>query len=203
MGKVFQFSTTVVVVVIVLGAASVATIIALSVVYSQEKLKNAVQPTVQPTEEASTTKPATTTPTPSNEPWDKYRLPDTLKPSKYNVTLWPRLEKDDHGMYIFTGHSTVDFECVKETDLILIHSNKLNLTTFNGRHATLTGLDRAAAPTIKTTWLQETTHYLVIQLNGKLVQGQSYQLYTSFTGELADDLGGFYRSEYYEGSELK
>ncbi|XP_012674825.2 aminopeptidase Ey-like isoform X1 [Clupea harengus] len=141
--------------------------------------------------------------TTSNEPWDKYRLPDTLKPSKYNVTLWPRLEKDDHGMYVFTGHSTVDFECVKETDMILIHSNKLNLTKFNGHHATLTRLDGAAAPAIKTTWLQETTHYLVIQLNGKLVQGNFYQLNTRFQGELADDMTGFYRSHYTEGAETK
>ena len=141
--------------------------------------------------------------TTSNEPWDKYRLPDTLKPSKYNVTLWPRLEKDDHGIYIFTGHSTVDFECVKETDMILIHSNKLNLNKFNGHHATLTRLDGAAAPAIKTTWLQETTQYLVIQLNGKLVPGKSYKLYTRFQGELADDMTGFYRSHYTEGAETK
>ncbi|XP_076148014.1 aminopeptidase N-like [Alosa pseudoharengus] len=198
MGKVFHFSQTVVVVGIVLGAASVASIIGLAVVYSQELAKNA-----EPTVEATTTPASTTTPTPSNELWDQYRLPDTLKPYEYNITLWPHLTKNADGLYIFTGHSTVDFQCVKETDLILIHSNKLNLTKSSGHHATLTGLGGAVAPTIKTTWLQVTTEYLVIQLNGKLEPGKSYQLYTSFTGELADDLGGFYRSEYYEGTELK
>ncbi|KAF0023442.1 hypothetical protein F2P81_024072 [Scophthalmus maximus] len=45
-----------------------------------------------------------------------------------NVTLWPRLEPNADDLYIFTGHSAVVFRCVKETDLIIIHSNKLHLT---------------------------------------------------------------------------
>ena len=151
----------------------------------------------------TTTPTQTPASTSTPQPWERYRLPDTLSPIHYNITLWPRLEKDEHGMYIFTGHSTVEFKCVKETDLILIHSNQLNLTKFNGHHATLTRLDAAAAPAIKTTWLQETTEYLVIQLNGKLVPGKSYQLYTRFQGELADDMTGFYRSHYTEGAETK
>ncbi|XP_063046293.1 aminopeptidase N-like [Engraulis encrasicolus] len=192
-----------------LGVAGVATIIALSVVYSQEKTKNAeaVPPTTTTTTPSSTTTGPTphTTPAPSNEPWDSYRLPMTLKPSVYNVTLWPRLTMNEHGLYVFTGHSTVDFQCVNATDLILIHSNKLNLTKMDGgeHHARLTGLDGAVAPGIKSTWLQVTTQYLVIQLNGKLAEGKNYQLHTEFIGELADDLGGFYRSEYYEGTQLK
>ncbi|XP_062381418.1 aminopeptidase Ey-like [Sardina pilchardus] len=163
-----------VVVGLVLGAAVVVTIITLSVRYAQQ-----------------------------DGPWVRYRLPDSLKPHQYNITLWPRLAKNEHGKYIFTGHSTVSFECVKETDLILIHSKRLELNKSNGHHATLTGLGGAVAPTIKATGLQVTTEYLVIQLNGKLEAGKSYQLYTSFTGELADDLRGFYRSEYSEETGLK
>ncbi|XP_076148013.1 aminopeptidase N-like [Alosa pseudoharengus] len=153
-------------------------------------------------EDKSAVSPQTETTTPAApQPWERYRLPDTLSPVHYNITLWPRLTKNEHGLYVFTGHSTVDFECVKETDLILIHSNKLNLTKSSGHHATLTGLGGAVAPTIKTTWLQVTTEYLVIQLNSKLEPGKSYQLYTSFQGELTEDLNGFYRSHYSEGTE--
>ncbi|KAJ7997844.1 hypothetical protein DPEC_G00216380 [Dallia pectoralis] len=133
------------------------------------------------------------------EPWDKYRLPDTLKPDHYNLTLWPRLTANAQGLYVFTGESYVVFQCVKVTDLILIHSNKLNYSTSEDGHlAKLTALGSKPAPTIKNTWLQETTQFLVIQLNGKLAVGESYQLDTEFVGELADDLAGFYRSEYEE-----
>ncbi|XP_061100577.1 aminopeptidase N-like [Conger conger] len=198
MGKGFYISRSAGRVAFLLGAVAVLTIIALSIVYSQEKSKNAA---ANGGEGAGVTSPPpTSTPTlmPSNDPWDQYRLPDTLRPEYYNVTLWPRLSMDQNGMFIFTGSSSVVFTCVKETDLILIHSNKLNLTTFDRHMARLTAVGPAAVPTVETTWLQTETQYLVVQLSGMLTVGQAYQLDTEFQGELADDLGGFYRSEYVE-----
>uniref|UniRef100_UPI0037E90B65 aminopeptidase Ey-like n=1 Tax=Semicossyphus pulcher TaxID=241346 RepID=UPI0037E90B65 len=138
-------------------------------------------------------------------PWNRYRLPAGLVPDSYNITLWPRLSPDPHtGLYIFTGKSTVKFECVDETDLILIHSNKLNYTWLENTHiARLNATGGGSAPTFKSIWLQPETQYMVIQLNGKLTPGQTYELYTEFTGELADDLAGFYRSEYEEDGVRK
>ncbi|KAG7231138.1 hypothetical protein INR49_027178, partial [Caranx melampygus] len=202
MGKGFYISKSVGVVGIILGAGALATIIALSVVYSQEKDKNNQ---VSPTDGGTTSKPPVTTP-PSNEPWDKYRLPKSLVPDHYNVTLWPRLTPDPTTkLYIFTGESTVEFTVAEDTDLILIHSNKLNYTKQENDHlASLTPISSGAeAVSIKSSWLQPTTQYLVLQLNGKLKKDHKYHLYTSFTGELADDLGGFYRSEYKENGTTK
>ncbi|XP_062277573.1 aminopeptidase Ey-like [Scomber scombrus] len=139
------------------------------------------------------------------DPWDRYRLPTALLPDSYNITLWPRLSPDPNtGLYIFTGKSTVEFECITETDLILIHSNKLNYKLQENAHgAMLIASGGGSAPRIRSSWLQPKTQYLVIRLNGKLSQGQKYQLYTEFTGELADDLAGFYRSEYQEDGVRK
>ncbi|XP_075898957.1 aminopeptidase N-like [Nelusetta ayraudi] len=141
-------------------------------------------------------------------PWKRYRLPTDLVPNYYNVTLWPRLRSDPNtGLYIFTGQSTVTFDCVKETDLILIHSNKLNYTILDSSHIVRLrysdGEGGVSVPTVKYTWLESKTQYLVIQLTSKLTQGRTYQLYTEFTGELADDLSGFYRSEYQEDGVQK
>uniref|UniRef100_A0A3Q4HA78 Aminopeptidase n=1 Tax=Neolamprologus brichardi TaxID=32507 RepID=A0A3Q4HA78_NEOBR len=128
-------------------------------------------------------------------PWDSYRLSMDVIPEYYNITIWPRLSPDpNNGLYIFTGQSTVHFECVKETNLILIHSSQLSYTRQDNEHMA----NGAAALIIESTWLQPETQYLVINLKSKLRQGQKYQLYTEFTGELADDLSGFYRSEYEE-----
>ncbi|XP_070686929.1 aminopeptidase Ey-like [Pempheris klunzingeri] len=199
MGKGFYISKPVGIVAIILGAGALATIIALSVVYSQEKAKTDGNG-------GTTSKPpVTTTPAPSNEPWDKYRLPKSLVPDNYNVTLWPRLTSNpETGLYIFTGESTVEFSCAEETDLILIHSNKLNYTTLeNGHWARLTSVHGVKAPSIKSSWLNNVTQYLVLQLNGKLMKDHKYHLFTVFTGELADDLGGFYRSEYMEDGVKK
>uniref|UniRef100_G3PPF5 Aminopeptidase n=1 Tax=Gasterosteus aculeatus aculeatus TaxID=481459 RepID=G3PPF5_GASAC len=182
MGKGFFISKAVAVTCAVAAVGAVATIIALSVVYAQEKSKNEEAP-------SSTTSPSTG--------------PNSLAPVSYNVTLWPRLEPNKAGLYIFSGHSAVVFRCVKETDLILIHSNMLNLTNFEGHHAKLTGLGGTTAPGLKETWLEVPTEYLVVRLNSPLQAGGMYELYTDFIGELADDLGGFYRSEYTEDGVKK
>uniref|UniRef100_A0A8C8HF80 Aminopeptidase n=1 Tax=Oncorhynchus tshawytscha TaxID=74940 RepID=A0A8C8HF80_ONCTS len=181
MGKGFFISKTLGIVGVIVGTGVVATIIALSVVYSQEKAK--INEAVNP-------------PTTPSTPWEHYRLPDSLSPVSYNITLWPRLVVNaSTGLYIFTGQSAVVFQCKKDTDLILIHANKLNLTLLS-----LISRDGATAPTIKKSWLEVPTQFLVIQLNSNLMAGRQYELYTEFIGELADDLGGFYRSEYTEGT---
>ena len=213
MGKGFYVSKPLVAVCVVLGIGAVATIIALSVVYANEKSSNKetsiptgpspTGSTTDSTTDSTTNSPPTTTPSTPKEPWEKFRLPDSLVPISYNVTLWPRLKPNENQLYIFTGNSTVIFECKNETDLILIHSNRLNLTTFDGHHAKLTALNGTEAPRLKKTWPEVSTQYLVIQLDSKLQVGTKYELFTDFVGELADDLGGFYRSEYMEDGEKK
>ncbi|XP_045888452.1 aminopeptidase N-like [Micropterus dolomieu] len=202
MGKVYYVSKNVGLGMLVLAASALATIIALSIAYDKERAKNQGKPGDGVPNSTSMPTPPTTPITPK-EPWDYYRLPVSLVPVSYNVTLWPRLKPNADGLYIFTGRSAVVFRCTKETDLIIIHSNKLNLTTFSGHHAKLSGLGEATAPAIQKSWLVVKTEYLVLQLSSGLHVGASYVLYTEFQGELADDLEGFYRSEYIEDGVKK
>lgn len=202
MGKVYYISKNVGLGMLVLAVCGLATIIALSVAYDKEKSKNQGNVGDGASDSTSTTTPSTTPDTPK-EPWDHYRLPDSLIPVSYNVTLWPRLKPNAEGLYIFTGRSTVIFKCVKETDLIIIHSRKLNFTTFFGHHAKLSSQGEAPVPTILNSWLVKKTEFLVIQLGSRLSAGVSYSLHTEFLGELADDLEGFYRSEYVEDGVKK
>ncbi|NXB05314.1 AMPN Aminopeptidase, partial [Cnemophilus loriae] len=196
----FFISKTVGIVAIVLGLGAVATIIALSVVYAQEKNKGTSDGDTNSTAGPSTT--TTTTPAPNN-PWNQWRLPATLKPESYEVSLQPFLRPDANNMYIFKGNSSVVFVCEEATNLILIHSNKLNYTMQGSFHATLQAEGGGRAPAISRTWLETPTQYLVVQLDTPLQQGQRYRLSSSFTGELADDLAGFYRSEYTDASGNK
>uniref|UniRef100_T1DNX8 Aminopeptidase n=1 Tax=Crotalus horridus TaxID=35024 RepID=T1DNX8_CROHD len=218
MAKGFFISKSLGVVGLVLGLGAVATIIALSVVYSQEKQRAddlssqvpsstsaAVAPgttiagtaqttTANGTAQATTTKPL--------EPWDHMRLPKTLMPTFYTISLQPFLTEISSNFYIFKGNSTVDFQCKQPTDLILIHSKKLNYTLQGAFLVSVTGVD-VTAPAIHSTWLEEKTEYLVVKLKENLQQNKNYQLHAVFTGELADDLAGFYRSAYTEGTATK
>ncbi|KAM6388236.1 aminopeptidase N isoform 1-T2 [Pluvialis apricaria] len=191
----FFISKSVGIVAIVLGLGAVATIIALSVVYAQEKNKVTDTATAGPT--TATTHTTTAAP---NEPWNRWRLPTTLKPEYYEVTLQPYLTPDENNKYIFKGNSSVVFICTQATDLILIHSNKLTYTMQGSFHASLEAVNGSDAPPIKKTWLETPTQYLVVQLESPLQENQLYRLFSIFTGELADDLAGFYRSEYVDES---
>ncbi|XP_039413908.1 aminopeptidase N [Corvus cornix cornix] len=198
----FFISKTVGIVAIVLGLGAVATIIALSVVYAQEKNKGTSDVGTSSTPGPNITTTPTSTPTPNN-PWNRWRLPTTLKPDSYEVSLQPFLKADANNMYIFKGNSSVVFICMEATNLILIHSNKLNYTMHGSFHATLQAEGGGSAPAISRTWLETPTQYLVVQLETPLQQGQRYRLSCNFTGELADDLAGFYRSEYTDKSGNK
>ncbi|CAH2274213.1 aminopeptidase N [Pelobates cultripes] len=210
-------------------SAAIATIIALAVVYSDEKAKNhdltnppeittvtgatsgstsgttsstgsGTTSTTRATSGTSSSTSTTTTTPPSNDPWDKYRLPKTLKPYHYDVELRPVLEKNAEGLYVFHGKSEAFFTCEEATNLVIIHSIKLNFTT-NPKAI----LRDSSGNALTVSKIEEVslTQYLVLHVANPLEVGKHYSLYTEFVGELADDLAGFYRSEYVEDGETK
>ncbi|XP_036591148.1 aminopeptidase N [Trichosurus vulpecula] len=197
MAKGFFISRTLGIIAILFAVLAVVTVIALAVVYSQEKNNNA-QRKDNPTSQIPTT-PATLATTPDQSLlWNRYRLPNSLIPEHYTVTLRPNLTKNDEDLYVFWGESTVTFLCKEETNVIIIHSNKLNYTMKDGHHVSLKGVSGSQPPEIDKTELVTTTQYLVVHLKGNLVAGHYYEMESTFVGELADDLAGFYRSEYTE-----
>ncbi|XP_063304987.1 aminopeptidase N-like [Pelobates fuscus] len=208
MAKGFYVSKLIAVVAIVLSVAAIATIIALAVVYAQEKEKNneltnnPPAATSVPTTFATTTSATgtTTITAPSDGPWLKYRLPKTLKPYHYDIRLHPILEKNAQGLYIFFGQSEVFFTCVEATNLVIIHSNKLNFTT-----PTKAVLIDSAGNDLAVSKVEEVplTQYLVLHADKPLEVGKNYSVFSRYVGELANDLAGFYRSEYIEDGETK
>lgn len=202
MAKGFYISKPLGIVGIILGVAAACTIIALSVVYAQEKDKNAELSAQVPTVTTTTTSMPMTT-LDQSKPWNRYRLPKSLVPDSYQVTLRPYLTANENGLYIFKGSSTVRFRCQEATDVIIIHSKKLNYTDIQGHRVTLQALEGPPAPAIDRTELVEPTEYLVVHLKGQLAAGGMYEMNSTFQGELADDLAGFYRSEYMDGDQKK
>ncbi|XP_012867324.1 PREDICTED: aminopeptidase N [Dipodomys ordii] len=200
MAKGFYISKSLGLLGLLLGVAALCTIVALSVVYAQEKNKNNAQGAPGPT--APPTEPGATTPDLS-KPWNRYRLPASLVPDSYRVTLRPYLTPNNQGLYVFVGSSTVRFTCLEATDLILIHSKKLNYTLQQGHRVLVRAVDGSPNPAIERTELVERTEYLVVHLREPLRAGRQYEMDSVFQGELADDLAGFYRSEYMEGDVKK
>ncbi|XP_066210647.1 aminopeptidase N [Saccopteryx leptura] len=203
MAKGFYISKTLGILGIVLGVAAVCTIVALSVVYAQEKNKNAENSAEASTSPTTTMSTTVATTLDQSKPWNRYRLPKTLVPDSYQVKLRPYLTPNENGLYIFKGSSTVRFICNESTNVIIIHSKKLNYTKTNGHMVVLRDVGGSQAPEIERTELVEITEYLVVHLKSPLNKGSMYEMDTVFEGELADDLAGFYRSEYMDGDVKK
>ncbi|XP_061414451.1 aminopeptidase N-like [Lethenteron reissneri] len=207
----------------VLFVGMLSAIIALSVVYSNEVNANKEPAAPAPTEK-TTPKPSDITtekptarpsgkptaspsekPTPTMRPgpWNNIRLPKNLEPISYKVKLWPKLEPDPiTKLYTFSGDSTVEFRCLVPTDFVIIHSNKLNYTA-KGGHLALLKDSSGNDVEVSSSWLEPKNQYLVLELTAPLQKDATYTMVTEFVGELADDLAGFYRSEYTEGGVRK
>uniref|UniRef100_A0A8C9P620 Aminopeptidase n=1 Tax=Spermophilus dauricus TaxID=99837 RepID=A0A8C9P620_SPEDA len=202
MAKGFYISKSLGILGILLGVAALCTIVALSVVYAQEKNRNAESFTEAPEIPVVSTTVSTTT-MDQNLPWNQYRLPTSLIPDSYQVKLRPYFTPNKDGLYIFEGSSTVLFTCKEATNVIIIHSKKLNYTRKQEHMVVLRGVGDSQPPAIDRTELVERTEYLVVHLKDYLEVGHKYEMDTEFQGELADDLAGFYRSEYMDGNVKK
>ncbi|XP_072137100.1 aminopeptidase N-like isoform X2 [Mobula birostris] len=133
------------------------------------------------------------------KPWERPRLPDTLKPLGYELRLWPQLSQDrKSGLFVFHGRSTVTFLCRQPTRHILVHSKALSYT----KHPRVTGRG-GSAPAVGKFWQESAGEYLVVLLEGHLDQGKVYSLHTAFSGELASDMAGLYYCQYQQDGSTR
>lgn len=56
-------------------------------------------------------------------PWAQYRLPHSIKPLSYNLTLNPDLVT-----MTFTGQTTISMLVLHDTNVIVLHSSDLNIS---------------------------------------------------------------------------
>ncbi|XP_017321402.1 alanyl (membrane) aminopeptidase-like b [Ictalurus punctatus] len=175
----------------VLTLSALGGIIVMITLYQMQIEKN---PPVRPP------RPVPTTPIPTGLP-PTLRLPDNLIPESYEVNLQPylyvELPNATEQVYIFEGNSTVRFKCVKDTWTIFLHALDLSIDKVIVTHSNtkeIIGVERYT--------LHNDSHFFEILLKKRLVgNGDYYDLFTKFKGELLDDLTGLYTSQYTEISD--
>jgi puromycin-sensitive aminopeptidase len=115
---------------------------------------------------------------------DPYRLPRTVVPARYALTLEP-----DLGTASFTGTVDAEVEVIEATSRIVLNAIELDV-----RHVHLSGPDgqRIDADAIL---LDEDTERLTIETTAAVLPGR-WTLHAEFTGVLNDKLHGFYRSTF-------
>ncbi|MBI2704206.1 MAG: M1 family metallopeptidase [Actinobacteria bacterium] len=117
-----------------------------------------------------------------------YRLPRSVVPIRYELTLEP-----DLAGAAFAGESTARIEVVEEVDAIVLNAIELEISS-----AWVSGGDGAnGANRVEVTSidLDEATERARLALPSALAPG-TYDLHTVFRGVLNDKLKGFYRSTF-------
>ncbi|XP_052008838.1 aminopeptidase N-like [Xyrauchen texanus] len=127
------------------------------------------------------------------------RLSDNFIPESYNVFLQPYFydklpENVTEQSLLFKGNSTVRLKCLKISKSIFLHVRDLNVTDVQ-----VTSSDSNQNLSVRSYKVHNNeSNFLEIQLNDVLTNGTNYNLFTSFEGELRDDMSGFYLSRYTE-----
>jgi len=115
-----------------------------------------------------------------------HRLPRTVVPNHYALTLSPELDKATFG-----GLAIIDVEITGATEEIVLNAAQLTITD-----ATLRNDSGARIAADATT--DETSERATLTLSDQAEPG-AWRLEISFEGVLNDDLRGFYRSVYTDG----
>ena len=115
---------------------------------------------------------------------ETFRLPDTVRPLKYNLTLTPNLEN-----FTFDGEEKIELEVREKTDTIMLNSIELQILH---AHVELDDGKLIEAIDILANETAETATFTF----GEVIPAGQCSITLTFTGILNDQLRGFYRSQY-------
>ncbi len=118
-----------------------------------------------------------------------FRLPQTVVPSRYDITLEPDLKA-----FTFCGFETIEIDVTEPTSKIVINSKEIAIQEVYVEDASGTRLVGTVDVDAKTGDAGDPeTELATITFAGVLGKG-SWKLFCRFTGQLNDKLKGFYRS---------
>eukprot|EP01080_Neovahlkampfia_damariscottae_P006940 gene6940-11103_t len=125
---------------------------------------------------------------------DPLRLPDSIFPTGYQLTLNPSLKT-----FKYNGNVTIGLKISKKTTCIVLDVEEIELK--KSKIKLLSNMDELAKP----TRIEKLTDLLkvVIHFDKPLLTSKKYELTIEFKAEIRKDLKGFYQSSYKENNEMK
>ncbi|KAM7359776.1 aminopeptidase N-like [Cochliomyia hominivorax] len=125
-----------------------------------------------------------------------YRLPLTIYPVNYNISLKPYLDESHPKAFTFDGECYLEIIPKINTKQIQLHIKNLDIS--------LSEYYQKDTPKVVKALPKATPHQLtdivVYDLEEELKANQSYVLHYKYVGHMGDDMHGFYRS-YYKTSK--
>ncbi|HEY5110122.1 MAG TPA: M1 family metallopeptidase [Acidimicrobiales bacterium] len=133
----------------------------------------------------------TSTSAPRTDDASSYRLPATVLPHAYRLTLTP-----DLGAAAFTGEVAIDVTVVAPTATVVLNAAELEIAT-----ATVM-VGGSGSPVAATITLDASEERVVLTFPEDLAVGTA-TLHLDFTGILNDKLHGFYRSTFTDDAGVE
>ncbi|XP_067616976.1 aminopeptidase N [Eurosta solidaginis] len=147
------------------------------------------------------------------------RLPRSMKPQKYNISLVPYLLNNN---FTFEGEVRIQVLVLEDCYNITMHATELNITK---NDVSVRRIDKSTATAalqpalaanahfipeiggselrIRKQYMLEAKQFFIIELYDKLIKGGVYEINIWFSGLIQDYLQGFYRSSYQVGDEKR
>ncbi|XP_051544822.1 thyrotropin-releasing hormone-degrading ectoenzyme-like [Myxocyprinus asiaticus] len=124
----------------------------------------------------------------AQQPWRHVRLPATLRPRHYDLQLSVYMEN-----FTFSGEVNIEFECVRATKLIVLHTDRLEmekvLVYSDSKKA-------AGAMRIQRRFHYQPKQVYVIVLHREMKPLRTYKINITFHAPIQHELLGFFRSSY-------
>lgn len=115
---------------------------------------------------------------------DRFRLPDTISPKHYRLTLEPDLRN-----FTFIGSVEIDIAVREKTDTVILHASEIGIMEASVKRG------ESGIPVLAMHHDTKKTE-LSLHLDATLYAGDEAVLSFRFSGILNDHLNGFYRSIY-------
>uniref|UniRef100_A0AAQ6INY7 Aminopeptidase n=1 Tax=Anabas testudineus TaxID=64144 RepID=A0AAQ6INY7_ANATE len=120
-------------------------------------------------------------------PWGRMRLPTTVFPLHYDLTIHPNLTTLD-----FTGVVRIQLDVREDTSAIILHA----------KHMQISNVLLLAPEGVRPLRLLEYPrfHQLGLLSDSVLIKGRKYEVQLEFAANLSDSFHGFYKSSYRTSS---
>uniref|UniRef100_A0A8C2WE39 Aminopeptidase n=1 Tax=Cyclopterus lumpus TaxID=8103 RepID=A0A8C2WE39_CYCLU len=120
-------------------------------------------------------------------PWDRMRLPKTVSPFHYDLSLHPNLTTLD-----FTGVVRIQLDVHEDTRAIVLHAKQMQVSN----------VWLLAPEGVRPLRVLEYPrfHQLALLSDSVLTKGRRYEVQLEFAANLSDSFHGFYKSSYRSSS---
>ncbi len=137
-----------------------------------------------------------------SEPLPNYRLPTDILPYHYDLLVKVQLNKTIGNSFPYEGELKIELTCYKDTSFLIFHIEKLDID--NSTISLTSSMDTTFGTLEGFNWYNDyQRNFFIANLTKKFRAANNYTLYIKYTGYLADDNVGFYRSSYNDSNGLK